>query len=88
MIRSIIDGLKYINKKPVLTSAILTVLAVATFTMIPMSYCLFLAIRSSIRGYGYFLLSVMGIGSLGGALFVASKMRKEPEQRTMLPVLS
>ncbi|HWQ71938.1 MAG TPA: MFS transporter [Desulfitobacteriaceae bacterium] len=85
MIRSIIDGLKYINKKPVLTSAILAVLAVATFTMntnVLLPVFSDQVLHQGVNGYG-FLLSVMGIGSLGGALFVASKMRKEPEQRTM-----
>jgi predicted MFS family arabinose efflux permease len=85
MIRSIIDGLKYISKKPVLTSAILAVLAVATFTMntnVLLPVFSDQVLHQGVNGYG-FLLSVMGIGSLGGALFVASKMRKEPKQRTM-----
>jgi len=84
MIRSIIDGLKYINKKPVLTSAILAVLAVATFTMntnVLLPVFSDQVLHQGVNGYG-FLLSVMGIGSLGGALFIAS-MRKEPKQRTI-----
>lgn len=85
MIKSIIDGLKYIIKKPVLTCAILSLLAVGIFTMnsnVLLPVFTVQVLLQGVNGYG-FLLSVMGIGSLGGALLVASKVRKEPKQKTM-----
>ena len=85
MFKSISDGLKYNIKKPILACAVLTVLAVGTFTM--NNNVLFpvfadQVLHQGVNGYG-FLLSAMGIGSLVGALFIAIRVHKEPNRRTM-----
>jgi predicted MFS family arabinose efflux permease len=85
IIGSIIDGLKYIIKNTVLTRAILSMLAVGIFTMnsnVLLPVFTAQVLHQGVNGYG-FLLSVMGLGSLGGALLVATKVRKEPKQKTM-----
>ena len=85
MIKSIGDGLKYIIEKPVLTYAVFAVLAVGTFAMnTNVLFPVFAdkVLHQGINGYG-FLLSAMGIGSLVGALLVATKVREGPKRRTM-----
>ena len=85
MIKSIGDGLRYIFKKPVLACAVLTVLDVGTFTMnTNVLFPVFAdqVLHKGVNGYS-FLLSAMGIGSLVGALLIATKVRTEPNRRTM-----
>jgi len=85
MIISIWDGLKYIIKKPVLACAVLAVLDVGIFTMnsnVLLPVFVDQVLRLGVNGYG-FLLTVMGIGSLAGALLVAAKIRKKPSLRTI-----
>jgi MFS family permease len=85
MIKSIGNGLRYIIKKPVLACAVLAVLDVGTFTMnTNVLFPVFAdqVLHQGVNGYG-FLLSAMGIGSLVGALLVATKVREEPSRRTM-----
>src|SRR5665647_1061693 len=85
MIKSIGDGLKYIIEKPVLTCAVFAVLGVGTFAMnTNVLFPVFAdeVLHQGVNGYG-FLLSAMGIGSLVGALLVATKIREEPKRRTM-----
>ena len=85
MIKSIGEGLKYIIKKPVLACAVLAVLDVGTFTMnTNVLFPVFAdqVLHKGVNGYGL-LLSAMGIGSLVGALLIATKGHKEPNRRTM-----
>lgn len=83
---SIIDGLKYIKVRPVLFNAVLAMLVVGTFAMnndviIPVFADKIL--HSGIHGYG-FLLAAAGLGSLIGALLVATKVRSNPSRKVMI----
>jgi len=85
MLKSIADGLKYIIKKPVLACTVLAVLDVGTFTMnTNVLFPVFAdqVLHKGVNGYGL-LLSAMGIGSLVGAMLVATKARTTPSRRTM-----
>ncbi|ATW26200.1 MFS transporter [Candidatus Formimonas warabiya] len=85
MLKSIADGFKYIIRKPVLSCAVLTVLDVGTFAMnTNVLFPVFAdqVLHKGVHGYG-FLLSAMGIGSLVGALLVATQVRTDPKRRTM-----
>lgn len=85
MIKCIGDGLKYIIKRPVLVCAVFAVLDVGTFTMnTNVLFPVFAdqVLHKGVNGYGL-LLSAMGIGSLAGALLIATKVHKEPSRRTM-----
>lgn len=82
MIKSIGDGLKYIYKKPVLAYTVLAVLVVGTFTMnTNVLFPVFAdqVLHRGVNGYGL-LLSAMGIGSLVGAMLVATRVRSNPSR--------
>ena len=85
MIKNISEGLKYIINKPILACAVLAVLDVGTFTMnTNVLFPVFAdqVLHKGVNSYGL-LLSAMGIGSLIGAMLVATKARTNPSRRTM-----
>ncbi|KLU66568.1 enterobactin exporter EntS [Desulfosporosinus acididurans] len=85
MLKSVIDGLNYIFTKPILACAVLAVLDIGTFIMnTNVLFPVFAdqVLHQGVNGYG-FLLSAMGIGSLIGAMIVATKARTNPNRRIM-----
>ncbi|AFM40598.1 arabinose efflux permease family protein [Desulfosporosinus acidiphilus SJ4] len=85
MLKSVVAGLRYIYKMPVLAYAVLAVLAVGTFIMnTNVLFPVFAdqVLHEGVNGYG-FLLSAMGFGSLIGAMLVATKARRNPSRRVM-----
>jgi len=79
------EGLKYISSKGILWCALLCMLTISTFamnsnTIIPVFAQETLQLQAA--GYGV-LLSSMGIGSLVGAIFLASRWRKTPSRRAL-----
>lgn len=85
LFKSVGDGLKYIFKKPILACAVLAVLDVGTFAMnTNVLFPVFAdqVLHKGANGYG-FLLSAMGIGSLLGAILIATKARTNPSRRIM-----
>lgn len=80
------EGLSYIRHSSVLLVAVLSMLAVGTFVMnfnviIPLYAADVL--KQGVHGYG-FLLSASGAGSLVGALLVASSIKGNPKQSTLV----
>lgn len=80
------EGLNYIRQSSVLLVAVLSMLAVGTFVMnfnviIPLYAADVL--KQGVHGYG-FLLSASGAGSLVGALLVASSIKGNPKQSTLV----
>ncbi len=78
--QSIMDGLRYILRDPLLLKTIIAVLIVATFAMnfnvlVPVFSDVVLNQQES--GFG-FLMSFMGIGSFFGAMFVATRSKEGP----------
>lgn len=85
MFQSILEGLKYIKRNPLLLRTIILVLIVGTFTMnfdvlVPVFSAVILHQQET--GFG-FLMSSMGIGSFLGAMFVATRSRKGPDRLVM-----
>ena len=79
--QSIKDGIIYIKNNPVVSKTLLSVFVVAAFGMnISVLLPVFakVALAQGEAGYGY-LMSIMGIGSLIGALVVASMSRGGPK---------
>lgn len=86
ILQDIGDGLKYILSEKILIQTILTVLIVSTFIMnfnVLVPVFAKTVLHENETGFGY-LMSCMGIGSLLGALTVASKSRQGPKRRTMI----
>ena len=82
---SIIEGLKYILAKPVLLSAVSTMLAAGTFAMnMEVIFPVFAdrALHKGVHGYG-FLLSANGLGSLVGSFWLAAKSKTGPSLRVL-----
>ncbi len=82
------NGLRYIFKDPILVESLLAVLIVGTFipnfsVLVPVFAKEILIQQES--GFG-FLIAAVGVGSLVGAMFVASLSRKGP-RRYMLTVV-
>lgn len=80
------DGLRYIVQEKILLRTIVTVFIVSTFIMnfnvlIPIFAKTVLKAKET--GFGY-LMSAMGLGSLIGALTIASKSKKGPQARIMI----
>lgn len=85
LLKSVGDGLKYIFKKPILACAVLAVLDVGTFAMnTNVLFPVFAdqVLHKGVNGYGL-LLSAMGIGSLSGAVLIATKSRTNPSRQIM-----
>ena len=85
MIREIVDGLKYIkkNKTLVKTFACVAIMGVFAFNynvLIPLFAVDILGLTS--KGYG-FLMSALGIGSLFGALCMATRSKKGPKSKAI-----
>jgi MFS family permease len=92
VLRSILEGLKYIKNDPVLLKTIISVLIVGTFAM---NFNVLVPVFSTVvlhqqeAGFGY-LMSSMGVGSFLGAMFIATRSRKGPGRLvlTYFPIMT
>ncbi|MCX7614385.1 MAG: MFS transporter [Clostridiales bacterium] len=82
VLEDIVDGLRYIKNDQTLLYTILVILIIGTFAM---NYSVLVPVfaevvlRQQETGYG-FLMSFMGIGSLSGAIFIASMSKYGPKK--------
>ena len=85
VLAEILEGLQYIRRSGVLSSAVLLMLAIGTFVwnfnvILPLYAAETLG--QGVRGYG-FLMSASGAGSVAGALLVASWAKGNPALRLL-----